>query len=228
MTEIPHVMKTSFDPMKDVRPVATVARASMVLVAGPSVPAQDLKGLIAYVKANPGKLSFASYSAGTSSQYAGMIFNQKAGLDLQHVPFAGSPPALTQVMGGQIAVMFDGIVTSLPQIKGGKLKALGVASKTRSAQLPDVPTLAEQGFPDIDFSNWVGTAVASGVPFAIVDKINAATLKAAAAPKMHDRLVAAGFEPNTSLTSAQLAQSVKAEFDRNAAIVKTFNIQLNQ
>ena len=228
LTEIPHVMKTSFDPMKDVRPVATVARASMVLVAGPSVPAQDLKGLIAYVKANPGKLSFASYSAGTSSQYAGMIFNQKAGLDLQHVPFAGSPPALVQVMGGQIAVMFDGIVTSLPQIKGGKLKALGVASKTRSAQLPDVPTLAEQGFPDIDFSNWVGTAVASGVPSAIVDKINAATLKAAAAPKMHDRLVAAGFEPNTSLTSAQLAQSVKAEFDRNAAIVKTFNIQLNQ
>ena len=228
LTEIPHVMKTSFDPMKDVRPVATVARASMVLVAGPSVPAQDLKGLIAYVKANPGKLSFASYSAGTSSQYAGMIFNQKAGLDLQHVPFAGSPPALVQVMGGQIAVMFDGIVTSLPQIKGGKLKALGVASKTRSAQLPVVPTLAEQGFPDIDFSNWVGTAVASGVPFAIVDKINAATLKAAAAPKMHDRLVAAGFEPNTSLTSAQLAQSVKAEFDRNAAIVKTFNIQLNQ
>ena len=228
LTEIPHVMKTSFDPLKDVRPVATVARASMVLVVGPSVPAQDLKGLIAYVKANPGKLSFASYSAGTSSQYAGMIFNQKAGLDLQHVPFAGSPPALVQVMGGQIAVMFDGIVTSLPQIKGGKLKALGVASKTRSAQLPDVPTLAEQGFPDIDFSNWVGTAVASGVPSAIVDKINAATLKAAAAPKMHDRLVAAGFEPNTSLTSAQLAQSVKAEFDRNAAIVKTFNIQLNQ
>ena len=228
LTEIPHVMKTNFDPLKDVRPVATVARASMVLVAGPSVQAQDLKGLIAYVKANPGKLSFASYSAGTASQYAGMIFNQKAGLDLQHVPFAGSPPALTQVMGGQIAVMFDGIVTSLPQIKGGKLKALGVASKTRSAQLPDVPTLAEQGFPDIDFSNWVGTAVASGVPSAIVDKINAATLKAAAAPKMRDRLVAAGFEPNTSLTSAQLSQSVKTEFDRNAAIVKTFNIQLNQ
>ena len=228
LTEIPHVMKTSFDPLKDVRPVATVARAGMVLVAGPSVQATDLKGLIAYVKANPGKLSFASYSAGTSSQYAGMIFNQKAGLDLQHIPFAGSPPALTQVMGGQIAVMFDGIVTSMPLFKGGKLKAFGVASKTRSTQLPDVPTLAELGYPDIEFSNWVGTVVASGVPSAIVDKINAATLKAAAAPKMHDRLVAAGFEPNTSLTSAQLAASVKTDYDRNAVIVKTFNIQLNQ
>ena len=227
LTEIPHVMKTSFDPLKDVRPVATVARASMVLVAGPSIGATDLKGLISYAKANPGKLSFASYSAGTSSHYAGMIFNQKAGLDLQHVPFQGSPPALVQVMGGHIGLMFDGLVTSLPNIKGGKLKAYGIAAKTRSAHLPDVPTMAEQGFPEIDFSNWVGTAVASGVPAAIVDKINAATLKAASAPKVLERLTTAGFEPNTSLTSAQLAQSVKADFERNAAIVKAFNIQLN-
>ncbi len=228
LTEIPHVMKTSFDPLKDVRPVATVARASIVLVAGPSITATDLKGLISYAKANPGKLSFASYSAGTSSHYAGMILNQKAGLDLQHVPFPGSPPALVQVMGGHIGIMFDGMVTSLPQIKGGKLKALGVAAKGRSAQLPDVPTMAELGFPDIDFSNWLGTAVAGSVPSAMVDKINAATLKAASAPKVNERLIAAGFEPNTSLTSAQLAQSVKADYDRNATIVKAFNIQLNQ
>ncbi len=228
LTEIPHVMKTGFDPLKDVRPVATVARASMVLVVGPTVPANDLKSLISYAKANPGKLSFASYSAGTSSHYAGMILNQKAGLDLQHVPFPGSPPALVQVMGGHIAVMFDGLVTSLPNIKGGKLKAIGVAAKTRSAHLPDVPTLAEQGYGELDFSNWVGTAVASGVSPAMVEKINAATLKAAAAPKVNERLVAAGFEPNTSMSSAQLAQSVKADFDRNATIVKTFDIQLNQ
>lgn len=227
LTEIPLVMKTGFDPLKDVKPVATVARSTMVLVGAPSLPAQDLKGLVSYVKANPGKLSFASYSAGTSSQYAGMIFNQKAGLDLQHVPFPGSPPALVQVMGGQIPVMFDGIATSLPLLRGGKLKIFGVASKTRLAQLPDVPTMAEQGFPDIDFSNWVGVIVASGVPAAMVDKINAATLKAASTPRVKGRLTAVGFEPNTGLTAGQLAQSVKAEYDRNAAIVKAFNIQLN-
>ncbi len=228
LTEIPHVMKTNFDPLKDVRPVATIARASIVLVGAPNLAANDVKELVAYVKANPGKLSFASYSAGTSSHYAGMIFNQKAGLDLQHVPFAGSPPALTQVMGGQIAVMFDGIVTSMPLIKGGKLKAYGVGATTRSAHLPQVPTLAELGYPDLDFSNWLGTAAASGVPANIVDKINAATLKAASAPKVRDRLTAAGFEPNTSLSSAQLAQSVKVDYERNAGIVKAFNIQLNQ
>ena len=228
LTEIPLLMKTGFDPLKDVRPVATVARAGVVLVAGTAFPAQDLKGAVAYAKANPGKLSYASYSAGTSSHYAGAIFNQKAGLDLQHVPFQGSPPALVQVMGGQVALMFDGMATSLPQIKGGKLKAFGVGSKTRSVHLPDVPTMAELGYPDIDFTNWIGTVVAAGVPAATVDKINAATLKAASAPKVRDRLAAAGFEPNTGMTSAQLAQSVKVEFDRNAAIIKSFNIQLNQ
>ena len=228
LTEIPHVMKTAFDPLKDVRPVAAVARSFVVLVAGPSFPAQDVKSLISYGKATPGKLSFASYSAGTSSHYAGMIFNQKAGLDFQHVPFAGSPPALTQVMGGQIGIMFDGVVTSLPLIKGGKLKAFGVGAKVRSPMLPDVPTMAELGYPDIDFNNWVGTVVASGVPSAIVDKINAATFKAATSTKVHDRLVAAGFEPSASTSSAQLTALVKSEFERNAAIVKTFNIQLNQ
>lgn len=228
LTEIPHVMKTSFDPLKDLRPVATVARAAMVLVGGPAVPAQDLKGLIAWGKANPGKISFASYSAGTSSHYAGMIFNQKAGLDFQHAPFQGSPPALQQLMGGHIAIMFDGIVTSMPQIKAGKIKAFGVAAKTRSAHLPDVPTLAEQGYPDIDFGNWLGVVVNSAMPAALVDKINAAILKAAEATKVKERLSAAGFEPNTSLSSAQLAASVKAEYDRNAAIVKAYNIQLNQ
>jgi tripartite-type tricarboxylate transporter receptor subunit TctC len=228
LTEIPHVMKTQFDPLKDVKAVATVARAGMVLVAAPSVPAQDVKGLAAFVKSHPGTLSFASYSAGTSSHYAGMIFNQKAGLDLQHIPFAGSPPALVQVMGGQITMMFDGIVTSLPQIKGGKLKAFAVASKTRSPHLPQVPTMAELGYPDIDFGNWVGVIISTAVPAAITDKINAAVIKAASSPRVSERFAAAGLEPNTPMSSAQLGQSVKADYDRNAAIVKTFNIQLNQ
>ncbi len=228
LTEIPHVMKTSFDPLKDVKPVATVARAAMVLVGAPGLPAQDLKELVTYLKGSPGKYSFASYSAGTSSHYAGMILNQKAGLDLQHVPFQGSPPALTQVMGGQIPVMFDGIVTSMPQIKGGKVKAYAVAAKARSAHLPQVPTFAELGYPELDFSNWLGTVVAAGVPAEIVEKISAATLKAAASPRVRDRLLAAGFEPNEPLTAGQLAQSVRADFERNAVIVKTFNIRLNQ
>jgi tripartite-type tricarboxylate transporter receptor subunit TctC len=228
LTEIPHVMKTSFDPLKDIKPVAVVARAGMVLVGNPSLPAKDVKSLVSYVKANPGKLSFASYSAGTSSHYAGMIFNQKAGLDLQHIPFPGSPPALTQLMGGHIALMFDGIVTSKQMISGGKLVAYGVASSKRSPQLPDVPTMAEQGYPDINFSNWLGIVASSSMPNDLVDKIHAAIEKVAAYPKVRDRMVAAGFEPADDMNASQLSQALKTDFDRNAGIVKQFNIQINQ
>lgn len=225
LTEIPHVMKTGFDPLKDVKPIATLARAGLVLVGNAAVPADDLKALVAYLKANTGKMSYASYSAGTVSHYAGNIFNQKIGADMQHVPFAGSPPALQQVMGGQIPIMFDGIVTSMPQIKGGKLKAYGVASKVRSAHLPNVPTLAEQGFPELDFSNWLGVVASAKVSPEMAAKINAAVLKAADAPAVKNRLAAVGFEANQSLSSAELSQVVKTDFDRNAAIVKQFDIK---
>ena len=228
LTEVPHVLKGNFDPMTDVKPVAVVARASMVLVVAPTVPAKDMKELVAWVKARPGTQSFASYSAGTSSQYAGMILNQKAGLDLQHVPFNGSPPALVQVIAGQIPVMFDGMATSLPQINAGKVKAIGVAGKTRSTHLPQLPTLAEQGYPDLDFGNWVGVTVAGKVPAEMVEKINAEVNKAAASPKVKERLAGAGFEPGGQVSATELAAATRAEFERNAAIVKQFNIKLNQ
>ena len=229
LTEIPLVMKTSFDPLKDVKPVTMVARSTMVLVAAGTVPANDVKGLIGNLKTSKGgKGSFASYTAGSSSHYAGLIFAKKAGLDLQHVPFVGSPPALQNVMGGQVDIMFDGMATSLPQIKGGKLKAYGVGSKTRSAQLPDVPTMNELGYAEIDFSNWVGTVVSAKMPDDIVSKINSTTAKVAMSPKVRERLIATGFEPTVSESPEALAQVTKAEHDRNAQIVKAYNIQLNQ
>lgn len=228
LTEIPHVMKTSFDPLKDVKPVAAVARSVMVLVAAPQLPAKDLKALIAHVKANPGKISFASYSTGTASHYAGMILNQKAGLDMQHVPFPGSPPALAQVMGGQIPLMFDGLATSRPLIAAGKLQVYGVAAKTRSPHLPQVPTLAEQGYPELDFGNWVGVIASARLPADLTERIHAAVAKAAASPRVRERLSGAGFETGDDTSPAQLAQSVRAEFERNAAIVKAFGIKLDQ
>lgn len=229
LTEIPLVMKTSFDPLKDVKPVTMVARSTMVLVSAPALPANDLKGLISYLKSGKGgAASFASYSAGTSSHYAGLIFAKKAGLDLQHIPFAGSPPALQNVMGGQVDIMFDGMVTSLPLIKSGKLKVFGVGYATRLPQLPGVPTMAEQGFPEIDFSNWVGAIVSSKMPDAIMRHINAVITKVAASPKVREKLIAQNFVPMTSDSPEQLAKITHDEYERNAQIVKTYNIQLNQ
>ncbi|SOY77939.1 ABC transporter substrate-binding protein [Cupriavidus taiwanensis] len=225
LAEIPHVMKVPYDPMNDVKPVAAVVKASVVLVSAPSLPAKDFKGLVSYVKAHPGNLSFASYGLGTASQYAGMIMNQKAGMDLQHVPFSGSPPALTQVMGGQIAVMYDGMVTSLPYIKAGKLRAYAVAAKQRSSMLPQVPTFAELGYPEIDFTNWTGVFVSSKVSADLTEKIQAAVYKAALKPALRERIAALGFEPVQPQTVRLLGPDLRADFERNAGIVKTFHIE---
>ncbi|UIF84704.1 tripartite tricarboxylate transporter substrate binding protein [Cupriavidus sp. UYPR2.512] len=225
LTEVPHVLNVGFDPLKDVKPVVALARGVMVFVGSPGVPARDVKGVVAWAKANPGKLGYASYSSGTASHYAGAMFNKQAGLDLTHVPFPGSVPALTQVMGGQVPLMFDGVVTSKPLIAAGKIKVFGVASKTRWPQLPNVPTLAEQGYPDIDFKNWTGVVVPAKVSPELTEKIHVAVSKAAATPKVHDRLVSVGFEPMPDQPAAQLANDVRVEFERNARIVKSLDIK---
>lgn len=228
LTEIPHVLKSGFDPNKDVRTVGIVARGVLVMIAAPNVPAKDFKGFVTYAKKNPGSLSFASYSAGTLSHYAGMILNQKAGLDLQHVPFQGSPPALAQVMGGQIPVMFDGYATSRNLIATGKVQAYAVAAKNRLSQMPDVPTLTELGYPELDFSNWMGVVVSSSMSPELQEKIHKAVRQVALNPKFRGRMFASGFEGAEDWSIQQLTQSVKTDFDRNAAIVKQFNIQLSQ
>lgn len=227
LTEVPHVVKLNYDPLKDIRPVTVIARTGLVLVSAPGMPAKDVKSLVAYVKANPGKVSYASYSAGTASHFAGIMLNQAGGLDMQHVPFPGSPPALAQVLGGQIPIMFDGMPTSLPMIKAGKLHAYGVTSRTRSPYLPDVPTMAEQGYPDMDFGNWLGVVAASNVPADVLDQARAALAKVAASPAVRDRLMAAGFEVGIQATPEQISQSIRVDFDRNAAIIKKFGVTLN-
>ena len=227
LTEAPLVVKVNFDPLKDLTTLAMVARTNVVLVSSPNLPATDLKSLISYIKSQPGSTSYASYSTGTVSHYAGVIFNQKAGLDMQHVPFPGSPPALAQVLGNQITVMFDALPTSGPMIAAGKVRAYGVASKTRSALLPNVPTFAEQGYPEIEFNNWVGVVASAKMPMDIQQKIRTAVLKATASPRLKERLAAQGFEIKSDLTQDQLAQLLKTEYDRNAGIVKAFNITVN-
>ena len=228
LTEVPHVLKGGFDAMKDVKPAAQMARSVMVLIASPQFPAKDAKEAIAYVKAHPGKVSFASYSQGTASQYAGVILNQKAGLDMQHVPFPGSAPALAQVMGNQIPLMFDGSVTSKPLIPSGKVKLLAVGYKSRLPEYPNVPTLAELGYPEIDFSNWAGVFASSQTPRPLMEKIHATLAKINALKTVRDRYAGTGFESiNEERSLDQLSIDLRAEFDRNAEIVKTFGIKLN-
>ena len=227
LVEIPHVMKTPYDPLKDVKPIATFARSGLVLVSAPTAGVNDFKGLLAHLKTRQGKGSFASYSAGTASHYAGLILNHKAGLDMQHVPFAGSPPALLQVMGGQIDMMFDGIATALPQIRAGKLKAYGFTGKTRSAYLPDVPTMAELGYPEINAVGWLGVIASSALPEELSGQIGAAVRKVATVAAFNDNLKSVGLTPDALLSSAQLRDELAEVSAANAAVVKQFNVKLN-
>lgn len=224
LTEVPHVLKTPFDPMKDVRPIYAVARVRNLLVSSPSVPATDFASLVAYLKATPGKYSYASHSAGTNSHYAGVYLNANSGLDLQHVPFAGAPPALAQVMGNQVTVIFDNVITSPPLVAAGKLRAYGVGGSTRHPNLPNVPTFVELGRPELDYAIWFGVVASGKLSDAQAERMNRAVQKAAEAPYVRDKLVQLGFEILPPQGIVPLAQSVRAEFDRNALTVKKFNI----
>jgi tripartite-type tricarboxylate transporter receptor subunit TctC len=200
----------------------------MLFIASPQFPARDGAEAIAYVKAHPGKLSFASYSQGTASQYAGAILNRRAHLDMEHVAFPGSAPALAQVMGNQIPLMFDGSVTARPLIAGGKVKLLAVAYKSRLPDYPQVPTLAELGYPEVDFSNWSGVFASAQTPRPLLEKIHGALARVNARKAVRERYAGTGFEPVDGERSLeQMAADLRTEFDRNAAIVKAFDIQLN-
>ena len=226
LAEIPHVIKQPFDPLKDVMPIASIARSGIVLVANATNPARDFKALVGHLEQNKGKASYATYSAGTVSHYAGAILSDQLKLDLQHIPFAGSPPALQNLLGGQVDIMFDGMLTSVPMIRAGKLRAYAYTGSTRSRHLPDVPTMAELGFPQLQFVGWVGVIGSAKLPPAELAKIQAALKKAASAPAVQQKLFETGLEPEVNVDTPSLVRETGEISDRNAAIVRKFGIKL--
>ena len=177
VSEIPHIVKLRCRHGQGIKPLAELARGGLVLVGNPAVPAKNLAELVAYAKANPGKVSYASYSAGTLSHVLGLQLNKAAGIDMMHVGYKGSTPALADVMGDHVPLMFDGPATSLPLIKAGKIKAFAVSTPKRSRALPDVPTFAELGYPQLDALAWMGLWATPDVPAAVQASVREATLK---------------------------------------------------
>jgi tripartite-type tricarboxylate transporter receptor subunit TctC len=169
-----------------------VAGVPNVLVVNPAVPVNSVAELIAYAKANPGKLNFASSGSGTSIHLSGELFKVMAGVQMTHIPYKGSAPALQDLLGGQVQLMFDNLPPSLPQIKAGKLRALAVTTATRAPALPDVPTIAEAGLPGFESSSWFGLLAPAGTPPAIVVKLNAEVAKWLATPDAKERLAKQG------------------------------------
>ena len=225
LTEVPLVLPVGYDPLEDIKPVAELARATLVLVAGPGAPPGALKDVVAYAASHPGKVAYASYSPGTASHFAGLVLNQKARIELQHVPYKGSPPALNDVMGGQVALMFDGLPTSLALVRSGRIRALAVASARRSPLLPQVPTFAEAGYPEVAFTNWLGVMASSKVPAATRERIHAALTQAMEAPALRARLAEAGLEPALPTSPGALEKSLAVDHARSSRLVRDFNVK---
>lgn len=225
VSEIPHVMKLPFDPMKELRPVAELARTGLVFVASPQLGVNDVKGAVAHIKANPGKISFASYSTGTVSHTLGLEFNKLMGTDMVHVGYRGSPPALVDVMGGTVSYMFDGPATSIPLVKGGKLKALATTAPQRMGALPDVPTFAELGHKELTEVVWMGLWTTPDVPAANQAKVREAVLKVLQNPKVREQFAGLGLDPGTGATPDELSRSLKAASDKQAGQLKAIGFK---
>jgi len=227
LVEAPQVMKVPYDPLKDIVTIARVASTSYVLVSSAKNPAKDFQALVAQLKARKGKSSFASYGTGTVSQYSGLMLSSQADLGMQHVGYSGSPPALQDVIGGQVDIMFDGMVTSLALIKGGMVRPYAVSGKSRSRYLPDVPTMTELGYPEMQFQGQVCFYGSSKLPPDVLANLQSIVAKAAKAPAVQQKLIDVGMEPDLSVDTAGLLEENKLLSKRNAAIVKKFDIQPN-
>jgi tripartite-type tricarboxylate transporter receptor subunit TctC len=184
--------KLNYDYLKDFTPITLVATTPLVLVAHPSFPAKNVKELIAYAKANPGKVNFGSGGVGTSNHLAGEMFKSATATELVHVPYKGTPAAYNDMFGGQVALMWDNIVAASSHIKNGKLKPLAVTSAQRAASLPDVPTMAEQGLSGFEAVSWIGALVPAGTPQPIVDKIHTDMVAVLRMPEIKEKLGASG------------------------------------
>ena len=213
-----------YDVGRDFAPVTVIAAVPNVLVVNAQVPAKDLGELIAYARANPGKLNFASPGPGSGAHLAGELLKSSAGIEMVHVPFNGIAPAVTAVVAGDVQVMFAGTSSAMPQVSGGKLRALGVASPKRIAALPALPTLDESGLPGFDVTSWYGIVAPAGTPPAVVERLQKEIAKALDAPDVKTKLAGLGAEPVAN-TPSEFAVMIKVESAKWGKIVKEAGIK---
>jgi tripartite-type tricarboxylate transporter receptor subunit TctC len=211
--------KVPFDSLKDFAPISIVVSLNNVLVLNPGVPYKSVQEVIAAAKAQPGKLTYASSGNGTSIHLSGELFKSMAGVNMLHIPYKGSAPAVTDLLAGQVNMMFDNIPSSLPHIKAGKLRALAVTGSKRSHSLPDLPTIAEAAIPGYESYVWFGVVAPAGTPPEIVKRLNAELAKAAVTPEFRDRLMGQGYDV-LSTTPEQMTASIRSEMAKWGKIVK--------
>ncbi len=211
--------KLPYDPVRDLAPVIAIGPVPNILLVNPAVPATSVKELVALAKSRPGQLNFASSGNGTTSHLAGEMLKLQAGIDMVHIPYRGSPPALTDLLGGRISVMFAPLTTALPHVRAGKLVALGVSSPKRSSAAPEVPTMMESGFPDFEASIWFGILAPAATPKDVVGKLNAEIGRILKLPEVRETLSKQGAEP-VGGTPEDYAALIRKDIAKWAKVVK--------
>ncbi|MGZ9569692.1 Bug family tripartite tricarboxylate transporter substrate binding protein [Alcaligenes nematophilus] len=208
-----------YDTVKDFTPVSWVAYTPHLLVANPDVPVKSLADVIATAKSKPGELSFASFGAGTSPHIAIERLKAEAKIDVLHIPYKGQAPALNDLLGGHVDMMFANTPDVLPHVKSGKLRAIALANDTRLESIPEVPTFKEVGVDNMNSNSWYGVIVPSGTPASIVEKLSAEFVRIVNLPEIRERLLAQGLEP-AGTTSAEFAEYLKSEMETAVKVVK--------
>ena len=211
--------KLPYDPVRDFAPVTLITSVPNVLVVHPSVPASNVKELIALARAKPGQLNFASGSTGSAGHLAGELFKTMAGVDMVHIPYKGAAPAVVDLLAGHVSLMFDNMSSALPNIKAARVRALAVTTLRRSPLLPQLPTISEAGLRGFDISTWFGIFAPAGTPPEIVGKLNAETVRILNSREMKERLLALGAEPVGNRPD-EFAAFVKLEIQKYAKVIK--------
>jgi tripartite-type tricarboxylate transporter receptor subunit TctC len=221
----PYVLKSlPYDAVKDFTPIAELARGPLLFTVHPSVPATTVKEFIAVVKADPKKYNLATTGFGAAGHLAIALFRARAGLDVPIVLYKGGGPAIQDMIGGQVQALIDPTVSSGPQVKSGRLRALAITSNRRNPVFPDVPTVVEAGMPELEFYSWYGLWGPANLPPAIVAKLEDAAIKAVRSPEVREKLIGLGFEP-TGHAAPEFSRFIESEVAKYSRIIKEANIQ---
>jgi tripartite-type tricarboxylate transporter receptor subunit TctC len=223
----PHLQKLNWDPLKDLVPVSLIATYPLVIATHPSTPGATLRELVAYAKANPGKLSYGSSGSGGPLHMGAELFKNTVGIDVLHIPYKGNAPATLAILSGEVNMTFDSLVGPLPNIRAGKLRGLAITGKKRSPVLPEVPTVIETGVANFVYESWNGVAAPAGTPPEIVQRLNAEIVKVVALPEVRDRLIALGYDP-ASNSPAEFAAMVAGDYQRFGKLVKEIGLRADQ
>jgi tripartite-type tricarboxylate transporter receptor subunit TctC len=218
--------KLPYDPLRDFTPISLVATIPFAMIVHPSVPAKSVQEFVALARAKPGSLNYSSAGNGTSNHLAGELLKSMAGIDIVHIPYKGSAPALNDLLAGQVSLMFDLVLTAAPHIKSGAVRGLAVTSAKRSSALPDLPTVAESGVPGYEVSAWFGIFAPAGVSQPVVQRLNAEFIKALEQPDLRQRLASQGAEPLSS-TPSEFSAYLRSEIDKWAKVVKASGMKVD-